>query len=238
MPYQAVLDALADPIRREIIFLLQLGPASVGELADSAPVTRPAVSRHLRILEQAGLVAYEQHGTKNVYRLDRHGFDELRGWLDEFDGSDGDPTDAALTPVSKRVVVPASPREAFDVFTRHIDAWWLRETITMECHEGGTIAETTRSGETAVWGTIRAWEPPHRLRVAWHPGRPARESTDLELRFAAAAGSTVVELQHGGWGRRNGGASARSDYEWGWDPVLAAYAGAVARLVPSGTVSR
>jgi DNA-binding transcriptional ArsR family regulator len=238
MPYRAVLEALADPIRRGILFQLREGPASVGELAATAPVTRPAVSRHLRILEQAGLVAYEEHGTKNVYRLDRHGLGELRLWLEDLDTDALDDEEGPLAPVAKRVVVPAAPRQAFEVFTRDIGRWWVRQRIAMECHEGGAIVETTASGESRTWASIAAWEPPHHLAMVWHPGRSPRESTDLDVRFAAAAGQTVVTLHHSGWTRRNGGANARADYEWGWDPVLTAYGKEVARLASSGRVSR
>jgi DNA-binding transcriptional ArsR family regulator len=56
----------------------------VNEIADGLPVSRPAVSQHLRVLRDAGLVDFEPHGTRNLYRLDRAGFDELRHWLDTY----------------------------------------------------------------------------------------------------------------------------------------------------------
>ena len=82
--YEAVLDALGDSTRRRIIQRLRAGPSSVGELAAALPVSRPAVSQHLTVLRRSGLVSYDEHGTRNVYRLDPAGLTELRTWLDSF----------------------------------------------------------------------------------------------------------------------------------------------------------
>jgi DNA-binding transcriptional ArsR family regulator len=82
--YEAVLDALGDRTRRRILHRLRAGPVSVGELAATLPVSRPAVSQHLTVLRRSGLVSYEELGTRNVYRLDPAGLTELRAWLDGF----------------------------------------------------------------------------------------------------------------------------------------------------------
>jgi DNA-binding transcriptional ArsR family regulator len=82
-----VLDALGDPTRRVILETLRRdGPSSVGRLADRVPVSRPAISQHLKVLGLAGLVTHEPKGTRNIYRVDRDGLDQLRGWLDQFWG--------------------------------------------------------------------------------------------------------------------------------------------------------
>jgi len=78
------MDALGDPTRRAIIERLRGGAKAVGELADGLPVSRPAVSQHLRVLEDAGLVVARKHGTRRLYRLDPDGLDELRAALDSF----------------------------------------------------------------------------------------------------------------------------------------------------------
>lgn len=78
------LDALGDPTRREVFELLRSGPRSVGELASALPVSRPAVSQHLRVLEEAGLVAHTKHGTRHIYELDSSGVRALREWVDGF----------------------------------------------------------------------------------------------------------------------------------------------------------
>jgi DNA-binding transcriptional ArsR family regulator len=78
------LDALGDPTRRSVFELLRRGPRSVGDLAAELPVSRPAVSQHLKVLHDAGLVAFTSRGTRNVYHLDPGGLEPLRGWLDGF----------------------------------------------------------------------------------------------------------------------------------------------------------
>jgi len=78
------LDALGDPTRRQVFELLRSGPRSVGELAAELPVSRPAVSQHLRVLQSAGLVTHRRNGTRNVYELDGNGVVELRTWVDAF----------------------------------------------------------------------------------------------------------------------------------------------------------
>ena len=86
MAYQSVLTALVDPTRRKILELLRGGPHSVGKLAARLPVSRPAVSQHLRVLREARLVHERPEGTRRVYRVDSRGLEELRGYLDGFWG--------------------------------------------------------------------------------------------------------------------------------------------------------
>jgi DNA-binding transcriptional ArsR family regulator len=78
------MQALADPTRRAIFEGLRHGPRSVGDLAGDLPVSRPAVSQHLRVLEGAGLVTGEQQGTRRLYRIEQDGLAELRAWFDSF----------------------------------------------------------------------------------------------------------------------------------------------------------
>lgn len=89
--HQTVCEALGDATRREILEELRRRPCSVGALADALPVSRPAVSQHLKVLHGAGLVGYRAHGTKNVYHLDPQGLEPLRAWLEGFwqDALDG-----------------------------------------------------------------------------------------------------------------------------------------------------
>jgi DNA-binding transcriptional ArsR family regulator len=76
--------ALADPTRRAIFERLRGGPLPVGELARGLPVSRPAVSQHLRVLKEAGLVSERKEGTRRLYRLEPKGLGELRDYLDTF----------------------------------------------------------------------------------------------------------------------------------------------------------
>jgi DNA-binding transcriptional ArsR family regulator len=84
--YEAVLEALGDPTRRQILAALRRGPASVGQLAGQVPVSRPAISQHLQVLRNSRLVTYEEFGTRNVYSLDPTGVDSLAVWLEGFWG--------------------------------------------------------------------------------------------------------------------------------------------------------
>ena len=80
----AVLAALSDPTRLGIFERLASGPLPVGELARSFPVTRPAVSQHLRVLKRAGLVIDEHAGTRRVYRVNPIALQEIRAYFDRF----------------------------------------------------------------------------------------------------------------------------------------------------------
>jgi DNA-binding transcriptional ArsR family regulator len=78
------LEALADPTRRAVFELLRGGPRAVGELASELPVSRPAVSQHLRVLKEAGLVTERRNGTRRLYRIDPGGVDALRSYFEAF----------------------------------------------------------------------------------------------------------------------------------------------------------
>ena len=78
------LSALAEPVRREIVERLAQRPMAVGELAAQLPVTRPAVSQHLKVLREARLVRDRAEGTRRIYYIDPAGFGQIRGWLDRF----------------------------------------------------------------------------------------------------------------------------------------------------------
>jgi DNA-binding transcriptional ArsR family regulator len=78
------MDALGDPTRRAIFERLADGPLAVGELARDLPVSRPAVSQHLKVLKAAGLVVDEAAGTRRLYRIDPEGVGALRAYLDRF----------------------------------------------------------------------------------------------------------------------------------------------------------
>jgi len=78
------MDALGEPTRRAIVEQLRRGPRPVGEIAAELPVSRPAVSQHLRVLKDAGLVTERREGTRRLYRLDPDGLGELRDYFDSF----------------------------------------------------------------------------------------------------------------------------------------------------------
>ena len=77
------MAVLADPMRRAIFEMLADGPRSVGDIAERLPVTRPAVSQHLKVLSEAGLIAHDSVGTRNLYRIEPDRVAEVRDYLDQ-----------------------------------------------------------------------------------------------------------------------------------------------------------
>ena len=84
MTYGKTLQCLSDPTRRRVFEKLRSGPQSVGVLARGLPVSRPAVSQHLKVLKDAGLVGDRSEGARRVYYIDPQGLGELRRWLNGF----------------------------------------------------------------------------------------------------------------------------------------------------------
>ena len=78
------LDALGDPTRRAVLKVLRRGPMSVGDIAQQFSVSRPAISQHLRVLKDAGLVTSSAEATRRVYAINRDGFESLRSYFDDF----------------------------------------------------------------------------------------------------------------------------------------------------------
>jgi DNA-binding transcriptional ArsR family regulator len=103
MTYSDALTALADPTRRAVFERLRDSAASVGQIAKGLPVSRPAVSQHLKVLKLAGLIDARTEGTRHVYYIDPHGLGELRRYLDQF-------WDAALDAFKTEVEMPAKKK--------------------------------------------------------------------------------------------------------------------------------
>ena len=103
MTYGTALKVLGDPTRRAVFERLRRGPASVGEVAADLPVSRPAVSQHLKALKLARLVADRSDGTRRIYYIDPDGLGELRRWLDRF-------WDDALDAFKREVELPKQHR--------------------------------------------------------------------------------------------------------------------------------
>ena len=82
----SALGALGDPTRRTIFERLAERPSAVGEIAAKLPVSRPAVSQHLKVLKAAGLVTESTEGTRHIYRIDPRGIGAMRDWLDQYLG--------------------------------------------------------------------------------------------------------------------------------------------------------
>jgi DNA-binding transcriptional ArsR family regulator len=84
MAYGIAFAALSDPTRRRVLERLAGGPLAVGHIAEGLPVSRPAVSQHLKVLKEAGLVSDRQDGARRIYAIDPKGLGAMRAWLDQF----------------------------------------------------------------------------------------------------------------------------------------------------------
>jgi uncharacterized protein YndB with AHSA1/START domain len=140
-----------------------------------------------------------------------------------------------LAPVRRTLRVGWKPEEAFRRFTSGIADWWpLRshsvsgdraETVVFEERAGGRIYERSRTGEESTWGTVVAWEPPHRVSFTWHPGRDPKKPSDIEVRFVPEGTGSRLELVHSGWESFGPmAAKARRGYGLGWAYVLRIWA--------------
>jgi uncharacterized protein YndB with AHSA1/START domain len=133
-----------------------------------------------------------------------------------------------MAPIRREVVVAAPPQRAFDLFTASVGQWWPMATHSVfgagatVAFENGRLVER-RGEEEAEWGTVLAWEPPHLLRMTWHPGNPVEEATDLTVRFVPHEAGTRVELEHTGWERHARGEEAARGYGDGWPVVLCGF---------------
>ncbi len=107
---EAIFDALGEPVRRRIVEILADGPMPVGELAQQLPVGRPAVSKHLRCLSNAGLVEHQSRGTRNLYALAPAGFSAAQQWLvSAWDGVLAAYSDAVADSASPTTDPPKEP---------------------------------------------------------------------------------------------------------------------------------
>ena len=241
------MSALGDATRRAVFDLVAMQPRSVGELAELLPVSRPAVSQHLKVLESAGLVSATARGTRRIYRVDSAGLSRLRDWidsqwdrvLDEFvDATRKDPamyTETKIEPVLKRRTLDIDPASAFDLFTKGIHQWWpiashsiygeAVSDIRFDQQVGGRVVEVGSDGTEVAWAEVMAWDPPHRFVLSWHPNPDPIAASVLEVRFAAAAdGGTEMLLEHRGWEEFGvDGGELRDNYATGWDIVLGTF---------------
>jgi DNA-binding transcriptional ArsR family regulator/uncharacterized protein YndB with AHSA1/START domain len=194
----AALDALGDPTRRAIVGRLAAGPVPVGEISRGLPVGRPAVSMHLRVLRDAGLVVAHAAGNRRYYQLNPDVLGQLRDYLDwywtqalaaykaaaELEDNQTAMNDAQseIKPeisVLKQVTVETGIKRAFEIFADQ-GRWWpvrthhLAEppgtTVVLEPYAGGRWYERSADGTECDWGKVLAWEPPHRLAVTFQIG--------------------------------------------------------------------
>jgi uncharacterized protein YndB with AHSA1/START domain len=139
-----------------------------------------------------------------------------------------------LAPLRVSTVVERPPVEAFHIFTAGMARWWPLRThsvsrahavgCVIEPRQGGAVYEVQDDGQRQAWGRVLEWQPPQRLVLSWHPGRPAAVAQEVELRFTADGTGTRVDLEHRGWARLGTDApEAKKSYDGGWRSVLGTY---------------
>lgn len=205
--------ALADPTRRAIVERLATGPIAVGELARDLPVSRPAVSQHLRVLEEVGLVIVRPVGTRRLYQLDPAGVDAIRAYFEQLWQQSLAAFKAAaeaqedefpmvehvmIAPITHNLRVNVPVEQAFELFTTGFGSWWPPEhhlgaepfaAIVLEPRDGGRWFERDAAGTECDWGNVLTWEPPQRVVLAWHLGPDWQfnpdpsRASELEIRF-------------------------------------------------------
>lgn len=138
---------------------------------------------------------------------------------------------ALVEPIAKQITVDLTLTAAFRRFTEGIDEWWPKHTHSVWMEEtarveiqpsvGGSVVEHHNDGRQSVWGTVKEWNPPHRIAFTWHPGRDESTEQLVEVEFSMIGDRTRVDLIHSNWEALGEGASkTREDYVSGWDQVL------------------
>jgi DNA-binding transcriptional ArsR family regulator len=247
LTYKVALSALGEPTRLALYERLRSGPATVGELADLVPVTRQAVSQHLRVLGLAGLVTQRRAGTRHFYSADPSGLEAVRsyfeqawaGALDQYktaadlEASGKEETlaqQATDLTVRKSVTVALSIDRAYALFTERISSWWpfktksigaeRAESVVLEGRAGGRLYEELTGGGQALWGEVLVWDPPRRLVLSWRVNADD-PSTVIEVNFIESQSGTNVELEHRGWENyRTDGSEHAASYDAGWESIF------------------
>ncbi|SFI36107.1 ArsR/SmtB family transcription factor [Jannaschia pohangensis] len=232
MTYDAILTALADPTRRSVLDRLRGGALPVGRIAEDLPVSRPAVSQHLRVLLDAGLVSVTPQGTRNLYALTAGGAGPLVSWLGELsppmtsapDTGDADGLHRSLT-------TRLTPGEAWQLFCEDLSIWWpvarvslsaraegaLPQVVILQARPGGTLRETLFDGTTGEWARVVEADAPGRLILDWTLGTP--EGSRVTLAISAAPDGSRLTLTHD---------VDSGDTRAMWDIVLERFAAAAA----------
>ena len=135
-----------------------------------------------------------------------------------------------VPPVVKSVIVRCSPARAFALFAEDFGRWWpLSRTHTgsdpvdcaIEPRVGGRVFERAADGRETSWGTVLAYEPPHRLAFSWVVEISAGQEQLVEIRFTPEGPGTRVELTHSGWEKLgDAAASLRQRYDRGWATIF------------------
>jgi uncharacterized protein (TIGR03086 family) len=206
-----MLEVAAEPTRRRLLQLLASGEHTVTQLASQFPVTRSAISQHLAVLAEVGLVTARKQGRERFYRLEERGVRRLRAlfesfWSDELDRLVIDATqpptqgDFAM-PFEKAVVVPLDPADTFALITEPDRLRrWMTVAACVDLRAGGEYRWTVTPGHTAA-GTVVDIDPGRRVVYSWGwegGGEPAPGASTVTITLTPVDGGTEVRLIHDG----------------------------------------
>lgn len=205
MSFEAILTALADPTRRAILDRMRGGRLPVGQIAAPLPVSRPAVSQHLKVLVEAGLVTMVKDGRRNLYGLTPGGAVPLVEWL----GALSTVVPAEVSTGSSRTLnVRLSLDETWQLFCEDVALWWpvsvvsmsaqsdgaLPQAVILDAREGGLWQEILYDGTTGIWGHVVSADIGDRLVLDWRLGTP--DGSRVVVQFQPEAGGTRVTVNH------------------------------------------
>ena len=214
MNVDMTLTALADPTRRAILDRLRHGPMPVGRIAEGLPVSRPAVSQHLRLMRDAGLVSATSRGTRNLYQIAPEGAGPLVSWLQELRRTAYAVKARVPSGPGRRLETRLAPEEAWRLFCDDLSGWWpvaqlslsargagaLPRSVMLDARAGGALREVLHDGSIGEWARVREALRPRRLVLDWSLGRPepvrvalaiAPERDGSRLTLDAPAGELV-----------------------------------------------
>ena len=154
---------------------------------------------------------------------------------------------SSTPPIRHRLTVRCSRRRAFDLFTEHMGAWWPVDLysravsefadenvacvrLEFQARAGGSIVEHLSDGRALPWAEVTAWDPPHRVVLAWRPHSRPEPPTEIEVRFSEQGDGTRVEIDHRGWGGLSAGfrEGLHDVYVRGWPTTLERFAASAA----------
>ncbi len=205
-----ILSALADPTRRAVLDRLRDGPLPVAEIARPIPVSRPAVSQHLRVLLDAGLVAMTARGTRNIYALAPGGAGPLVGWLGDLSARDvAEVAGPVVAPGLRRdVTTRLTQGEAWTLFCEDIAVWWpvarvslsaladgaLPQAVTLDLRPGGRLTEVLFDGTVGDWASVTEATNGLSLALDWALGLAKPSPVPVRVTFAGEDGGSRITL--------------------------------------------
>jgi uncharacterized protein YndB with AHSA1/START domain len=155
---------------------------------------------------------------------------------------------AQVEPIRQTVTVRSDPERAFAIFTEQMGTWWPLDAysravsefededvqvarLEFQPHHGGSILEHLSDGRILPWAEVIAWDPPHRVLMAWRPHSMPEPPTEVEVTFTAREDGTLVELEHRGWERLSEDfrAGLYEIYARGWITTLGRFVAAADR---------